>query len=239
MQPAIAAGLRVRLDAELGEKRLHARCGLPDLVEHDTGLRVEIDPQLIGVRGIFDAERPEVEPQTAQVDRPHDVSQVGDDECPRGRTVRRRDLDGLEPLRSTCRNTLLEERLPERAVRESLQHGRPAGCRAQDRLGDGEVVTNDIQLGRPYAGKEELVRVRDLDAAPRHLDGLTDGSAASARHLHRLARALGRPARRQPGGLRHSIASSRARASRMRSRAVPATLASAPSSLGEHDRSPA
>ena len=79
MQPPITAGLRVGGDAELVEEGLHTPGRLADLVEHNTGLGIEIDPQLVGVPWILDAERPDVEPQTAQVDRPEDMSHVGDD----------------------------------------------------------------------------------------------------------------------------------------------------------------
>ena len=106
--------------------------------------------------GIVDAKRPEVEPEAAEVDRPDDVGHVGDDERPRGRAVRRRHLDRLQPLRSARRHALLEERLPERAVGEPLQHRRPAPRRAQDRLGDGEVVADEVELGRPEPGKKIL-----------------------------------------------------------------------------------
>ena len=204
MQPTIAAGLWVRQDAELVEERLHARGGFSDLVEHDTGLGVEIDPQFVGVPGIFHAKRPEVEPQTAQVHGPNDVSQVRDDERPRCRAVRRRDLDCLEPLRRALGHTLLEKRIPERSVGKPLQHRGAAACRKQDRLRDGEVITDDIQLARPETGEEDLAGVRDLDAAARHLNGPAGGSAVWARHTDRLTRHSATPvplsvARRLPG----------------------------------------
>ena len=94
--------------------------------------------------------------------------------------------------------------------------GRPAG-RAQDRLGDGEVVADEVELGRAEAREEDLVRVRDLDTATRHLDGLAGRSAAWARHDDRLARggSLGRPQRRRPfpGRVRPSARSGRCRRS--------------------------
>ena len=83
-------------------------------------------------------------------------------------------------------HALLEERLPERTVREPLQHRGPTSRRAEDRLGDGEVVMDEIQLGRTETREEDLVGVRDLHAAARHLDGLTGGSAIWARHVGNL-----------------------------------------------------
>ena len=47
VQPTVAAGLRVAEDPELVEERLDAQGRFADLVEHDAGLGVEIDPQLV------------------------------------------------------------------------------------------------------------------------------------------------------------------------------------------------
>ena len=96
----------------------------------------------------------------------------------------------------------------ERAVRKALQHRGPAGCRSQDRIGDGEVVADDIQLGRPETGEVDLAGVRDLDVATRHLDGLDGGSSVWARHADRLTGPARTPvcSKRHPGAPGHAAA---------------------------------
>src|ERR1019366_4723424 len=51
VQPTIAARLRVTGDPDVLEKVPHGGGGLSDLLEGNTGLRIEIDAQLVGVLG--------------------------------------------------------------------------------------------------------------------------------------------------------------------------------------------
>ena len=83
-------------------------------------------PQLVGVLGIGGEVRPHVEAEAAEVHRPDDVREVGGDERPRRRAVRRADDRRLEPLGRVFGNALLEERRAAGAVREPLQEHRPA-----------------------------------------------------------------------------------------------------------------
>ena len=48
----------------------------PDGVEGNSGLRVEVDAQLVGMVGVGAAYRPRVQVETSQVDRPQDVGHV-------------------------------------------------------------------------------------------------------------------------------------------------------------------
>ena len=80
--------------------------------------------------------------------------------------------------------------------------GRPP-VGTQDRLGDREVVADEIEFGRPEAREEDLVGMRDVDAAAGNLDALAGGSAVWARHLDRVpARESVRSRRRVLAGCR-------------------------------------
>ena len=136
--------------------------------------------------GILHTKRPKVEPETTEVHRPHDVSQVGNDERPRCRAVRSRDLDGLQPFRSAFGHALLKKGVPEGAVGKPLQHRWPAARDAKDRFLNCEVVVDEIELARPETGKKHFAGVRDLDAAARHFDCLAGGLALRARHADRI-----------------------------------------------------
>ena len=73
------------------------------LVEAGAGLRIEVDAQLVGVLGVVGERRPDVEAETAEVHGPGDVREIGGDERPRRRAVRRADDRRLEPRRARCR----------------------------------------------------------------------------------------------------------------------------------------
>ena len=60
MDPPVARGLGVADDAELVEQGADVTGGLPDLVESDTGLGVEVDAELVGVVRIIGPVRPQV-----------------------------------------------------------------------------------------------------------------------------------------------------------------------------------
>ena len=61
--------------------------------------------------------------------------------------------DRLQPVRRACRHALLEEGLRRRR-RRGIAAASPAGRpRAEDRLRDGEVVRDQIELGRPGRGR--------------------------------------------------------------------------------------
>ena len=107
-----------------------SRAAMRTSVEADAGLRVEVEAQLVGVLGVGGAVRPHVEPEAAEVHRPHEVREVGGDQRARRRAVRRADDRRLEPLGRVVGHALLEERRARRAVREPLHEHRPALHRA-------------------------------------------------------------------------------------------------------------
>ena len=68
-----------------------------------------------------------------------------------------------------CRSLLVEEE-PVHAVRVALHLHRPPPDVIEDAVGDVEVVGDQVALGQPRLGEENLVRVRDRDftAADTH-----------------------------------------------------------------------
>ena len=82
MDAAVARGLRVAFDAELVEQRPHLVRGDARFVEPHAGLRVEVDAQLVGVLGVVRDVRPHVETETTEIDRPHDVREIGGHQRP-------------------------------------------------------------------------------------------------------------------------------------------------------------
>ena len=111
VQPVAARRLRVAAQAELVEQVLALQRGGPDLVEADALGRIEVDAELVGMVRVGRQIRPQVQPETAEVDRPHDVGDVGDDQGVGRGAVGGRDDGRLQPLRSAGRDPLLEEGL--------------------------------------------------------------------------------------------------------------------------------
>ena len=111
VQAVAARGLGVAPETELFEEVTTPQRGGAHLVEADALRRVEVDAQLVGVGGVGGQVRPEVEPEAADVHRPDDVRDVGDDERVGGRAVGRRHDGGLQPVGGTGRDALLVEGL--------------------------------------------------------------------------------------------------------------------------------
>ena len=61
---------------------------------------------------------------------------------------------------------------PVGTVREPLHEGRPSAHRPHQRLGETEVVVDEIELRLAVLGKEDLVGVRDRDLTAIDLENL-------------------------------------------------------------------
>ena len=122
--------------------------------EGDIGLRIQVQPQLIGVIHIRHAHGPGVEIEAVEVDHPQDVADVTRHEQI-GRTSRReadRSVLVLGPF-AGLRGTLLEERLSRDAFRPTFENGGPAGDATQGSLGAAKVVLGHLQLRPTLVGK--------------------------------------------------------------------------------------
>ena len=65
---------------------------------------------------------------------------------------------------------LLEERLARHAVDPALHHRRALAQMAHDRLLALQVVVDEVELGEPALGEEELARVAHAHLSPADLD---------------------------------------------------------------------
>ena len=122
--------------------------------------------------GIVGAVRPDVEAEAGQVDRPRHVREVGGHERARRRAVDGLDRRRLEPVRRVVGHALLEERLAARALREALHQHRAAAHGPHQRLGDGGVVADEVELRLAPLGEEHLAGTADPHLAPGELDHL-------------------------------------------------------------------
>src|SRR5581483_11509916 len=80
------------------------------------------------------------------------------------------------------RHALLEERAALGSVRETLHQRRPAARRAHQRLGDRQVVPDEVELRLLPLGEEDFVGARDRELSPGDLEHvlLSHGSTVSA-----------------------------------------------------------
>jgi len=111
-----------------------------------------------------------VEPDAAEVDGPHEVGDVGDDERPRGGAVDGPHVGGGQPVRSEVGDALLEEALASGPVGEPLHHHGAVTHLAHDLLLDGEVVAHEVELGLAACGEEHLGGAADPDQPSCGLD---------------------------------------------------------------------
>ena len=167
---AIAGGLRPADPAHLGEHLAHERRDDLRIGELGAGLRVDVDPQLVGTVDVGSARRPRMEVDDGEVRGPGDLGQLGHAELvgmPAGREGDARDLDPVRPLLG---HALLVDHLALDAVGEAAKLCRPFAQRPHDPLADRQVVADEIELRLAAGRKEHLVRVRHLDDPLPHLE---------------------------------------------------------------------
>ena len=135
-----------------------------DLTPVDTGHRVQVDTQLVGVGEVVGADRMRVEVDAAEVDRPHQACRVVQHRLLGGRArgiLQLRDVDVVGPLLG---RSLLKDRLFGDALDEPLEDHRPVGHPPQRARSDIEVIANQVHLGDADVREDDLVGMRD-----RHL----------------------------------------------------------------------
>ena len=159
--------------AQLFEQVVHLLGGLLDHGKADPGGRVEVDAQLVGVAGVGGPGRPDVKAQAGQVDRPQHMGQVTGHQGLGRSAVGGGHDRGLEPFRMVLRHALLEERRAGGAVGEPLEQDRAAAHGPHQRLLDGLVVVDQVQLRLSPLGEEDLTGAGDAHLAPGGLDDST------------------------------------------------------------------
>ena len=167
MDAPVTGGLGERHHAQLLEKMVHLLGRLLDHGKPDARGRVEVDAQLVGVLGVGRPGRPDVEAQAGQVDGPEHVGQVTGDQGLRRRAVGGGHDRRLQPVRVVLGHALLEERRAGGAVGEALEQDGPAAHRPHQRLFDGLVVVDQVQLGLASQREEDLAGTGDAHLAPR------------------------------------------------------------------------
>ena len=150
VQARAAAGLREPDRAELVE-HLVGDVGDP-LDGRPVALRtgVEVDAPLVGLLGVGAPAVPRVELHRRHLHRPDDAAQLGDAQLVGGALPPREEqLHGLDPVGGAGGQALLVHLVAGQALREAVQHAGPLEERVDDAVADGEVVLDEVELGRP------------------------------------------------------------------------------------------
>ncbi len=152
VHPASAAGLGEADHAQLVERGPQDVQGDgPGLVEPGAGLRVQVDPQLVGVVGVGAAGVPRVQRDGSHLCGPDDVG--GTRHAQRLGAAPRREghVAGLDPVGRTFRQPFLVDLVALDPVREALQVGGPVAQGRQDGTagvgGHRPVVVRDVTFG--------------------------------------------------------------------------------------------
>ena len=115
-------------------------------------------------------QRPHVEAEAAEVDRPGHVRDVGDDQRVGGGAVDGADLGGRQPRRARSSGPASGRTTPPAPFGIALEQHRPTAHRPHQRPGDRLVVADEVELGLAALGEEDLVRARDRHLAPGEVD---------------------------------------------------------------------
>ncbi len=160
---ARARRLRPPDQPQIGQRRADDAGDGSNLIPVNSGHRVEIDAQLVGVIEIVGAHRMWMELEAGQVGHPDQGRGVARHDFlrgPAGWELQRHDLD---PPGSRFRCSLLVEEFPIDTVRIPYEYVRPIAGRAKCTFGDGDVVPGDVELGIAGLREKRLARVGDRD----------------------------------------------------------------------------
>ena len=175
VDPVRAARLAARLEPERVERLLDEQRDLHRLGEADVGRGVEVEEDEVGPVGLVDARVPRVHVDAAHVDHPEQcvfvVDDGGVDPAFLRRSLARRDLhvEARDPLGHALRCVFLEERLAISAVGIATHRERPIAQVRDEHLGDRGVVVDQVALGDPEVGPEQLVEVGQFHLPLLHL----------------------------------------------------------------------
>jgi hypothetical protein len=185
-QRRVARRLRPALEADLLQHLTHDGGDPLPVREGRARLRVDVDPELVGMLDVGPPRGPGVEVDRAEIRRPGDLRHLGDAELVGMPSRREGDARRLDPFRSLLRHALLVDRLSFGSVRVALELRGALVERSHDPVGDTEVVADVVELRLSPHRVEDLVRVRDpyealpdreLDERRRHAGTLDDRSA--------------------------------------------------------------
>ena len=128
--------------------------------------------------GVAAPHRPGIDVDAAQVHRPDQRRQRVDDQQVGAAPARELDGRGAQEAGLADGSALLEEVRAGRPVRVALEDGGAVEAAGQGSLTDREVVVDELALGDPTFGEEELIAVADREVPAVDLDGLGAHSAA-------------------------------------------------------------
>src|ERR1700716_707770 len=104
-----------------------------------------------------------IEVDASEVDDPGQLGGVAHHDLFRRPARWKRQLYGLDPLRTRCGSALLKEGLTFSAVDETLERHRATVNTTQRALRHGHVIADQVKLCVAGLGKEDFVRIADGD----------------------------------------------------------------------------
>jgi hypothetical protein len=170
VDPLRTGGLRIALEAVLGEHVADDERRAPHGVPLDAGRRVEVDAELVGMVEIGTSGRPGVEVDHAKVDRPDEMRGVVGDQLLGGPARRERYGRRLQPIGHLLRHSFLPDRVLHDPVHEPLHHGGPLSDVDQRRVRNRYVVLGESELRPAWFREVDLGRVGESNLTTRHLE---------------------------------------------------------------------
>ena len=156
--------------ADLAEHFPHDRRHLLRALEARPGLRVDVDPQLVGVVDVGLPRGPGMEVERAEVRRPHHLRDLAHAQRVGVPPGGERHAHGLDPIRAMLGYALLVDRLGLGAVRVALEVRRPVAERPDDAVADRAVVLDEVELRLLARPEVDLVGVGHPDDPSLHVE---------------------------------------------------------------------
>jgi len=177
---AVAGRLGVGAQAGLGHDLTQREGRLDGVGEAASGLRVEVDAELVRIVEVRRPHRPGMERDRAHLGGPGERGRLVEDELIVAPAAGIGAGHPAQERGRARRRALGEELLALDALREALQRHRPVAVQCQERTRDREQVVGEVALGHGRGprgrGPEHLPGAAQLDRAqpvfPRRLDDL-------------------------------------------------------------------
>ena len=168
MQPPVAGGLDEGLQPGLGQHGPQFLRGRNRVLESGAGLRVQVDPELVGVVRVAGPRRPGVEDHGVHLHRPDRGGDLVNHELGMRAAARVDHHDRAHEVRGALGGFFEKNCSPSTVAAEPLERHGTVAVRRQESVPDVDDVPGEVQLGEPElrpqhpagAGDPQLPRLR-------------------------------------------------------------------------------
>ena len=161
MQASVAGGLNEGIEAHFSEHSTQLNCRGDGVIEVGTGLRVEVDAQLIRIVGVLRPGRPRMKDDRIHLHSPDGCGRFVDHELRMRSATRIDHRHRAHEVRRSLRWVLRKELLPVDTLSETLERNRPVTVRPHEGGTDLHHVAGEVKFRDARVRPEHPRRARD------------------------------------------------------------------------------